>query len=170
MEADLSVGLTIVARVKCTSGGHVQSFNIGWYDEGYTCAECVIWPNHFQLGRGSDTPITEEFDIDGSEWHVYRITAEGNDVTVYVDEDTKPKIDSKTLEDAGKGNKNPGVAIGSQSTSGTQEIYFDYVLADLSGAYAPGEGTRIPANLIGGKSVEPAGKLAATWGIIKAEN
>jgi len=163
LEVDLSVGLTIVVRMKCASGGHVQSFNIGWYDEDYTCAECVLWPDHFQLGRGSDTPITAEFDIDGSEWHVYRITAAGNDVTVYVDESAEPKVGPKTLEDAGKGNKNPGIAIGSQSTSGAQEIYFDYLLVDLSGTYAPGEGTPIP----GATPVETAGKLSITWGLLK---
>lgn len=164
----LSVGLTIVVRMKCTSGGHDQSFNIGWYDEAYSPhVECVLWPDHFQYGTG-DHIIIEEFEIDGSEWHIYRITVEEKDATVYVDEGTKPKIDSKTVIGVtAPPTASPGVLIGSHSTAGVQEIYYDYLLVDLSGAYAPGEGPPIPSTLIGGSAVEATGKLSTTWGLLK---
>jgi len=165
LDVDLNAGLTIVLRMKCTTGGHPESLNIGWFDKGFSGVECVLWTDHFQYGT-SNAVITEEFKVDGTQWHVYRITAKGNDATIYLDENPKPQIDSKTVVGVST-IPSDSIYIGSHSTGGAQEIYYDYILIDLSGTYPPGKGTPIPGHLIGSSPVEPAGKLSKTWGLIK---
>jgi len=76
-------------------------------------------------------------------WRVYRVTMLGNWIEVYVDEDPLSYLSTEGLSKTdnyfrfGDGGSNK---IGS---------LYDWIIWDVSGAYAPGQGTPIPDSLYG---------------------
>jgi hypothetical protein len=76
-------------------------------------------------------------------WRIYRITMLGNSIEVYIDEDPLSYLSVKGLSKTdnyfrfGDGGSNK---IGS---------LYDWIIWDVSGAYAPGQGTPIPDSLYG---------------------
>jgi hypothetical protein len=82
-------------------------------------------------------------------WHVYRFTLKGDQVNVYMDEKTTPVLTAT----AGASTNNY-IKVGDTSTLGLFGALFDWLIWDLGGAYAPGQGTPIPTNLKGVTSVE----------------
>ena len=82
-------------------------------------------------------------------WHVYRFTLKGDQVNVYMDEKTTPVLTAT----AGASTNNY-IKVGDTSTLGLFGALFDWLIWDLSGAYAPGQGTPIPTTLKGVTSVE----------------
>jgi hypothetical protein len=82
-------------------------------------------------------------------WHVYRFTLKGDQVNVYMDEKTTPVLTAT----AGASTNNY-IKVGDTSTPGLFGALYDWLIWDLSGAYAPGQGTPIPTTLKGVTSVE----------------
>jgi hypothetical protein len=82
-------------------------------------------------------------------WHVYRFTLKGDQVNVYMDEKTTPVLTAT----AGASTNNY-IKVGDTSTPGLFGALYDWLIWDLGGAYAPGQGTPIPTNLKGVTSVE----------------
>ena len=72
-------------------------------------------------------------------WHTYRIAVDGVTATVYVDESPFPILTGTSTESTG--DKYFKVGDGSGDAIGG---YMDWLMLDLSGAYAPGEGQAFP--------------------------
>ena len=89
-------------------------------------------------------PSTEKAHIDSlSKWHLYRFTMDGTTFTAYIDEDPSPILSgtstATTSDDYFKW------ADGSQGS--TFSFLMDWLIWDVSGAYAPGTGAAIPDSL-----------------------
>ena len=82
-------------------------------------------------------------------WHIYRFTLKGDQVNVYMDEKTTP-----VLTATAGANTNNYIKVGDTSTAGLFGALYDWLIWDLGGAYAPGQGTPIPTSLTGLTSVE----------------
>jgi hypothetical protein len=82
-------------------------------------------------------------------WHIYRFTLKGDEVNVYMDENPVPVLTAQ----AGASTNNY-IKAGETSTPGLFGGLYDWLIWDLSGAYAPGQGTPLPASLTGLTSVE----------------
>lgn len=184
-------GITVVARVKSlwVKDLHLpkkndwqgkQERNIGLSNGFSSSDEVSFWPNRVQLGIG--LPVGEKtitYDLDGQEWHTYRITCdELGIVRIYVD-GLGPVLEMTGGIDpdhwrAVHMTKIGGEPIGPAVTFGTaqahdsvQDLYFDYVLVDFSGAYPPGG--VFPRGLMREYlSVNSLKKVTTLWGSIKS--
>lgn len=176
-------GITIVARIKTLPTDPIdegdQERNIGWSDGVHPSDEVTVWPDRIQLGVGlpiGDEPLKHK--LDGTKWHTYRITVAEGMISVYVDEISPPVLEGvgtirpdhwralhlAKVEDEEIG---PAVAIGVAQSFALQEIFYDYVLIDFSGAYPPSG--HFPSGLIREYlPVESEGRLATQWAAIKS--
>jgi len=77
------------------------------------------------------------------EWHLYRVTMNGDDFAAYMDEDETPILSGTSVNLRSEQRFQFGDASGGTAISGV----FDWIIWDESGAYAPGEGTAIPPEL-----------------------
>jgi len=176
-------GITIVARIKTSlidpPNEGDQERNIGWSDGVHPSDEVTIWPDRIQLGVGlpiGETP--QKHNLDGTQWHTYRVTVAQGMAEVYVDEISPPVLKGQgtirpdhwralhlvKLKDEEIG---PAVAIGVAQSFASQDIFYDYVLIDFSGAHPPSGD--FPAGLIREYlAVESRGKSATQWGEIKS--
>ena len=135
--------LTIVARIKAEDdAAYDRAFDIRWDNKNAgTRDELRIWTH-------SDTLELEKADlkkgagVDLVQWHTFRIVVSGDMSTVYVDEDPTPVVTGVTTASTTSGylklGDGSGDAIGG---------YLDWFVLDTSGAFAPGAGTPIPAEL-----------------------
>ncbi|UCD28724.1 MAG: hypothetical protein JSV03_16880 [Planctomycetota bacterium] len=129
--ASASVGTTLLARVKCNSV--VEDPYVGnlYVDDGALREHFKIMTDRIEVGETSGT-----YYLDGTDWHVYRITTENDQYQVYVDEVPTVRL-SGTMTASSDQNR---VMFGSGSSFATQYIEFDYVYYTTTGAFAPGEG------------------------------
>ncbi len=130
-----SVGATVVARMRCASGGHLYGTNIGVGDTSNYESLYLLASGSIALEVSSKAAAVTTQD-----WHLYRVTIRNNDINVYLDENPVPII-------PGNGNFIHGcpaaniqqLRIGSGASAGTQDIYYDYVYWTTAGAFAPQE-------------------------------
>ena len=178
-------GITIVARVKSllvkdqvkVQGN--QERNIGFSDGINPSDEVIFWPDRVQLGIGLPVgEVIKTHKLKGDEWHTYRVTSdESGVIRVYVD-GLGPVLEmvggiaadhwrALHLTKIGDKEIGPSVTIGvAQAHDSVQDLYFDYVLVDFSGARPPGGG--FPRDLIREYlPVEPSEKIATRWATIK---
>jgi len=151
--SDPLVGLTCVFRVKAADNIlSVQAINDNTYRYAYVSTRNGQFREEFTI----EYPDTLDLSYAGegirvhlpnsSGWHIYRITMKGDEVKLYVDENTTAVAEGITS----KTTSNNFIKIGKTTTANS--IYgglFDWIVWDKSGAYAPGEGTPLPTSLTG---------------------
>ena len=130
--ASPATGTTVITRARCASHGPDTTYtgNI-MVEDGSRKESLKILTDRIETGESGQT-----YFLDGTAWHVYRMTTEGTEFKVYVDEDPTPVLQG-TMGTTTSTNR---VMFGSGSSTGTQDIYFDYVRYTSNGALLPGEG------------------------------
>ncbi len=131
--ASPSVGATVLARMRCASGGHYFASNLGVSDGQHS--ETLYLRANGILGLYNSNLIVPFVTTD---WHVYRMTIRGQDLNVYADENPQPVIRGTRAFVSPLAQL--WVMIGSGSSAGVQDVYYDYVYWTTQGAFAPGEG------------------------------
>jgi hypothetical protein len=128
--ASPAIGTTLLARVKCNAtGGDTTVLGNLFVEDGTNREQLKIMTDRIATETGSP------YDLDGTQWHTYRITTKNKNFKVYLDENSSPVIDS-TMTATASGNR---VMFGSGASLGTQDIEFDYVYFTATGDYAPGQ-------------------------------
>ncbi len=125
-------GATLVARARCAAAGGDTTYTGNLFVENGQYEESLkILPDRI-LARNTG----QTYFLDGTQFHIYRLTLRGAEFKVYVDEQPAPVI-SAVLTTTTANNR---VMFGSGASAGTQDIYFDYVRYSVAGALPPGEG------------------------------
>jgi hypothetical protein len=172
-------GITMVFRAKPTTESintHADSSTWWWYVSirasgpvGYH-TEMRASRKGFELVgcEGQVLPIlpnpdgeSQYHEID-TNWHTFRVTVIQRDVTIYMDENPEPIIDTLvTCVDEG-GNQ---LRIGKQDRGTPYGGMFDYFLILEGELYAPGEGPAIPDGYIVGPGPVSSGALRTRPGL-----
>ena len=111
--------------------------------------------NRNPTGGLDDFPLPDDY----TETHVWKLDVQGDEITLYMDGEELASLVVAEIEPTGK------IGFGGDiwtSATGENVLEFEYISV---------EGPTIPGNFEGhyhGEAVEPTGKLAATWGQIKA--
>jgi len=143
---------TLEARVKILSqAGDSYTILMG-IEDGVIYTWINLYPDYIQLDGG------ESHDVDMTEYHILRLTRDGEDVTVYVDDE------EVIVGNPGRTGNRKDIIFGSGSTAGTGEHYWDYVVFTMEGAFSPEE---LP-NYLSTLAVESEGKVATYWGMLKS--
>jgi hypothetical protein len=132
-----SVGATVLARMKCAVGSGGQAFagNISVADSLHSDALYLKGNGVIGLlGYGVLVPVNT-YD----NFHLYRVTIKNEDINVYYDENPKPIIRGQGAFVQAPVGYLQKLLIGSGSSAGTQDIYYDYVYWTTAGAFAPGQ-------------------------------
>lgn len=79
-------------------------------------------------------------------WHLYRFTLDIDFVNAYIDEDPTPVFFGITT----KPTTDNELRWGDGSTDRKFGSYIDWIIWDTTGAYAPGQGTPLPSDIITG--------------------
>jgi len=95
-------------------------------------------------------------DVDMTEYHVVRLTKDGEDFKVYLDNEKEPLWEGKG--EAGEVEK-PTISLGDGTGTAGADSYWDYVAYTTDEAFPPD----VPVVF----AVEPEGKLTTTWAAIK---
>jgi len=128
--ASPSVGTTLLARVKCNSVQEDPYLGNLFVDDGVLREHFKIMTDRIEVGETTGTHY-----LDGTQWHVYRVTTRNDQFKVYVDETPTPVL-AGTMTATSDQNR---VMFGSGSSFAVQSIEFDYVYYTVFGDYAPGE-------------------------------
>jgi len=143
---------TVEVRVRVLSQSGV-TYTILMGIEGDTDAWLDLFPDRIQIEPGPS------YNLDMTEYHILRVTRDGNDVTVYVDDEKAMEGQASAVSDRGN-----DIIFGAGSTAGTGEHYWDYVVFTTAGAFSPEE---LP-NFLSTLAVESEGRLAICWGTLKS--
>lgn len=125
-----AVGTTILARARCTAvGGDTTYLGNLFVEDGVYAEQFKIMTDRIEVGSGLS------YALDGTQWHLYRITTRNDQFTVYVDENPVAVM-TGTMTATTAANR---MMIGSGASAGTQDIEFDYVHYGAVGDFAPGQ-------------------------------
>lgn len=150
---DPNTGLTFVFRAKASEGmlavttSEENTYRIAYVSprNGAFREEFSIeYPDTLELKYAGDK-IRLHFPT-AADWHIYRLTMQGDLVKLYVDENPTAIAEGITT----KTTSNNYIKVGKTTTANS--IYgglFDWIIWDKSGAFAPGEGTPLPSTLTG---------------------
>jgi len=137
-DATNSRGTTVLTRAKCasysTGPGSISSLvNLSVRDGRYA-EDFSILSDRIRAVRAN-----QEYFLDGIAWHTYRITTQGSQFQVFVDEASQPVLAGPLFvtKDQDPDACWARVLIGSGSSPGTQDISFDYVHCFSNGAVGP---------------------------------
>ncbi len=108
----------------------------------------------YAAGCGGWQPCPQEVDM--TEYHVVRLTKDGDDFKVYFDGEKKPLWEGQG--EAGETDK-PTVTLGDGTGTAGADSYWDYVAYTTDGAFLPDVSVVF--------AVESKGKLTTTWAAIK---
>jgi len=154
-----AVGATVVARVKCTFHSGTPHTNLGIRDDSGLNSG-FHWsgagdppgtaPGHVLetiRGSGNETWIEGQTPEWYADWHILRLTAEGNGgstsrvITLYVDEDRAWKVQINNALESNAGDPHDALSFGASSGAGmgTATVYYDWITGTNAGAFAPGE-------------------------------
>jgi hypothetical protein len=145
---------TVEARVRVLSQAGA-SYTILFGIESETDAWLDLFPDRVQIEGGPS------HNIDMTEYHILRVTKDGDAVTVYVD-------DEKVMEGPASGisDRKDDIVFGAGSTGGTGEHFWDYLVYTTAGAFSPEE---LP-NFLSTMAVESKGKVTTFWGMLKSRH
>lgn len=153
--ADPTKGITCVFRVRASDEMIAQNKVEGtdycfWYvslrDGSYRMDLTLNYPDSLYAETNAKLKVQIP---NPTAWHIYRFTLKGDEVNVYMDEAATPVLTAQ----AGASSNNY-IKVGETSTPGMFGGLYDWLIWDLSGAYAPGQGTQIPESLTGLTPVE----------------
>ena len=136
LDATNSYGTTVLARAKCDSysigGGSIGYFGNILIEDGKYQEQFALLSDRIRADQAS-----LEYDngglFDGTQWHTYRITTQGNQFNIYLDEDPTPVMTGPLSATTNRAR----ITLGSGSSAGTQDAYFDYVHSFPNGTYNP---------------------------------
>jgi hypothetical protein len=103
-------------------------------------------------GSGTDATLT----IEPTEWNIYRFTMNATEVNLYINEEVTPSL-TFTPQAATSGNKH--FRFGDGDSGSTFGADIDWIIWDVTGAYAPDQGVEIPEELTSNWSVYDASVL-----------
>ncbi|MDO8586543.1 MAG: sugar-binding protein [Armatimonadota bacterium] len=124
-------GATVVTRARCASSAGTSIPDIIIEDGKYT-EEISILSNKVKANLAN-----VEYALDGTQWHVYRITTSGNQLKVYVDEAPTAVLTATLATTTNRAR----ICFGSGSSANTQDIYYDYFYCFADGSRGPGATT-----------------------------
>jgi hypothetical protein len=138
-QADPDIGATLVFRAKALAAGSFdRDFDVYIYNGSYR--ERLVSNGGTELKFDKSKAFVA---FETGDWHIYRLTIIGDLITLYVDEDS-----FDLMYAMGEANENNLFRFGDLGSSTIGTLY-DWVIYDVSGAYAPGEGTPLPDTLTG---------------------
>lgn len=131
LDGDLSdsVGYTVESRMKVDMDLDTGHVFLDIFD-GVSGASLKIYNDKVTLLYGGFGDDIEEYEIDATEYHVYRITVKDSKATLYID-----GVSKIIMENPGE-NEYQAVAFG--ISTGAGDSYWDYVYYSALGAFAPG--------------------------------
>ena len=135
--------LTMIARVKGENDeAYDRIFDLEWRNANAGTRDVLRLYGHDSRIKLEKAGVDTFPDMDLFSWHTYRIAVSGDTARVYVDENPDPIVTgvstASSTENYIKIGDGSGEHIGG---------YLDWYILDLTGAYAPGEGTPIPEQL-----------------------
>lgn len=136
-----STSTMMLAQVKMRNGSVQDDIRIRF--EGSNKRWSMKWNRAGGTAWAKDACPT---DTTLNKMHIYRITMKNGDVALYIDENSTSVL-TGTTTNASTANS---VNIGDDSPTQLVGSWFDWVIWDVSGAYAPGQGSPLPATLITG--------------------
>lgn len=150
-------GLTFVFRVK--AGNNVArrlvEFDIhhnGIRERLYINREANRVRLNEGIGGGDGGEIEAPDGVDLNNWNIYRLTKSEGVIKLYLNEESVPVADGTTSTST----SNQYFRFGDGNGSHNSAALIDWIIWDESGAYAPGEGTPIPEELLPEDTVQPA--------------
>ncbi len=102
-----------------------------------------------------NTVLNVNYDMDGTQWHIFRFVMDSALVKVYLDERPKPVM----IDTSNSPNTSTYFRWGDGSDTDEYGGQVDWIVWDTSGAYPPGAGAVIPQSLL----YPDAPALAAKW-------
>jgi|GEM_PF-1116191 len=96
------------------------------------------------IGGGDGGEIEAPEGVDLNEWNIYRLTKEGNETKLYLNENPEPIALGTTTTNT----TNQYFRFGDGNGSHNSAVLMDWIVWDETGAYAPGEGLYIPAKVV----------------------
>jgi pectate lyase len=146
--------ITVVFRVKGNDNGKNLVFDADLDFGGFRWQMRILSNGNYAIANG--TPNTGgSLGVNPLEWNIYRFTRKGNETALYVNEEATP-VYTGTAAATGSSSY---FRFGDGWGSGNISSDIDYVLWDVTGAYAPTE-TSLPAHLTGGEVTPPAPAIA----------
>jgi hypothetical protein len=139
--ADNEVGATLVFRAKSLDASTYDRdfdlyFKNGKYEERLIATGGV----RIELDKSG-----QEVDFNTTDWHIYRITQQIDQTLVYIDEDPVSLMVGESEQETDANY----FRFGDGSESSTMGSLYDWIIWDVSGAYAPGTGNPLPEELTG---------------------
>ncbi len=147
---------TIVTRVRGdTSSVFDRAFDFEWRNGNAGSRDkLLLWTQDNLLELDNDGAKVDP-GVAISDWHTYRIVVNGDMATIYIDENPVAVHSATTANTTS--DKYLKIGDGSGDAIGG---CMDWCILDMSGAYAPGEGLPIPAELyVDGAPLPPSWKV-----------
>jgi hypothetical protein len=133
--------LTVVMRVKGHADRNMAIDLDMHYNDIRTRISVHTDTKLFRIRNGTGTNVTLGESFDATQWNTYRFTMTAAGTNVYLNEDPTPVL---TFTPAAAASGNRHFRFGDGDSGLTFGADIDWVIWDVSGAYAPGEGTSIP--------------------------
>lgn len=133
--------LTLVMRAK-GDPSYEMTFDIDiHYNDFRSRLSLFTATKLLDIRNGTGTDITLGAEFDPTVWNTYRITQTSTEVNVYINEDATPVL---TFTPQSSSGSNRHFRFGDGDSGKTFGADIDWVIWDVSGAYAPGAGAPIP--------------------------
>ena len=133
---------TIIARIRGIEGSsslRIAEIDVRNVNSGVGSKLQIGYDDSVRL----ESPALVSYLGNAKEWHIYRFVMNGADFTLYIDENPTPVLSGTST----KSRTDNWFKFGDQSASYSHTGLFDYILWDISGSYAPGQGAAIPDTL-----------------------
>jgi hypothetical protein len=138
---DVNEPITFIARVKGASDTLDRTMEFDIQTAGFRERLYIKNDNTFEL---KESGVKGNMSGGPLQWHIYRITKDGDALTFYLDENPEPVATVTTSTTSGENYFRFGDGNGSSTLGGL----VDWIIWDNTGTYAPGEGMPLPDSLV----------------------
>jgi hypothetical protein len=144
--------ITVVTRMKSSlPDSFIGVSNIRLYNG----VDRVVFKLEDTRINPENTVLNANYDMDGTQWHIFRFVMDSSLVKVYLDERPRPVM----VDTSNDLNSDTYFRWGDGSDGDEYGGQVDWIVWDTSGAYPPGAGPVIPQSLL----YPDAPALAAKW-------